>query len=236
MTAEKFIEVCPTLYHMASRDSWPSIRQHGLLSTEALVDLFEISGRFRNKVLSKHRPESTVLLHEEHGSAVIRDQKPMSDGGLRRCLPAEITPSDWYRFLNRKVFFWATAFRLESFLNAGAYRHSDHIVLTIDSRAFVSLHGQSVQLTTMNTGATKPMPHCRDYDSFVDLAKFDYERSRRKRGRLRAIAEVTAPYAVVGMLAMTVRVEQVRSGRAPVVLYEASGGFGGRGESPVSCG
>jgi hypothetical protein len=34
----------PRLYHMAEADTWDSIREHGLLSTSALLDLFEIKG------------------------------------------------------------------------------------------------------------------------------------------------------------------------------------------------
>lgn len=232
MTEEKFVEVCPYLYHMAARDSWPSIRKNGLLSTEALLDLFEISGSVRGGLLSKHRPESKILFHKKFGSAVIRDQKPMPESRLRRCLPENITPSDWYRFLNRKVFFWATEDRLQSLLNAGSYRSHEHIVLTLDSRSLISRHLETLQLTTMNTGATRPMPRYRDYESFVPLAEFDYERSRRKRGKLRAIAEVTVAYAVLDVLPLTVRVEQVGNSGAAAVLYEPSGGFSGAARSP----
>ena len=236
MTEAEFVTVCPYLYHMATKDSWDSISRHGLLSTEALLDLFEIAGPRRNRILTEHRPESTIVSHQEYGSVVIRDQKPMSDGGLRRCLPSNITPSEWYRFLNGNVFFWATSARLESFLSASSYRFDDHIGLTIDSGALISRHLQTIQLTTMNTGATKPMPHYRDYESFVTLAEFDYESSRRKRGKLRAIAEVTVPYAVLDILPMTLRVERVRSRGEASVLYERSTDFGGAREISTSSG
>ena len=38
---------------------------------------------------------------------MIRDQKPLSDASLRDCLPAEISPRNWYELLNGKVFFLA---------------------------------------------------------------------------------------------------------------------------------
>ena len=41
----------PPLYHMAAEGSWPSIQRHGLLSTSALLDLYEVCGP--SELLSK---------------------------------------------------------------------------------------------------------------------------------------------------------------------------------------
>jgi hypothetical protein len=51
--------------------------------------------------------------------SVVRDQFPMTDAGLLRCLPNHISPADWYKLLNQKVFFWLTKDRLIRLLNAG---------------------------------------------------------------------------------------------------------------------
>ena len=75
----------PFLYHMAEFGSWPSIRQHGLLSTSALLDLYEVAGVERAGLEFRHRPECEEIYHDAHGSAVIRDQKPMTDADLRKC-------------------------------------------------------------------------------------------------------------------------------------------------------
>lgn len=79
----------------------------------------------------------------------------------------------------------------------------------------------------MNTGAIWPMPHYRDYGSFVPLGEFDQGASKRMRGKPRAIADVTAGYAVLDILALTIRIEQVGNSGARLVLYEPSGGFVG---------
>ena len=42
MEIERLISRYPTLYHMAEDGSWESIQRHGLLSTSALLDRFEI--------------------------------------------------------------------------------------------------------------------------------------------------------------------------------------------------
>jgi hypothetical protein len=83
---EELLSDCPTLYHMAERGSWPSIRRHGLLSTTALLDRFEISGRERTSIEARRRSASITLSRPALGSAVVRDQLPMDDRGLSRCL------------------------------------------------------------------------------------------------------------------------------------------------------
>jgi len=62
---------------MAEAGSWPSIRRHGLLSTSALLDLFEVTGVERVRLESQRRPETVKIEHPEHGEALIRDQKPL---------------------------------------------------------------------------------------------------------------------------------------------------------------
>lgn len=206
MKPETLATICPVLYHMAEQGAWPSIRTHGLLSTEALLDLFEVHGSRRERILGSRRTCSETICHTKHRPAVIRDQKPMDDKGLRRCLPKGVTPEDWYRLLNSKVFFWATLDRLETLLKA--YSESRHTILVIDTAALVRRYGDKIAVTTMNTGATKPMPHPRGYDSFVELSKFDYHASRRMRGKSKAIAEVTIGYAVRDITSLVKRVEE----------------------------
>src|SRR2546425_1085258 len=106
---------------MAEADSWPSIREKGLLSTTALLNLFGITGDLRCSIESAHRPESVTIRHPKHGAVVIRDQKPMHESALGKCLKG-ITPRQWYELLNRHVFFWVTPERVQTLLEARAYR------------------------------------------------------------------------------------------------------------------
>ena len=71
---------------MAAPGSWSGIKRHGLRSTTALLDLFEIQGADRDWIESRHRPECVMIEHRRHGTAVIRDQKQMSGAGLVRAL------------------------------------------------------------------------------------------------------------------------------------------------------
>src|SRR5205085_659323 len=98
ISADLLADLHPRLYHMASDGSWPSIRRHGLLSTSALLDLFEVVGDEREALESRHRPVTIPIQHPVHGTAWIRDQKPMTENGVRRALcGTNLAPADWYR-------------------------------------------------------------------------------------------------------------------------------------------
>ena len=60
---ERFSDRYPRLYHMAESGSWCSVREHGLLSTSALLDLFEISGSKRREIESEWRPNIVPIGH-----------------------------------------------------------------------------------------------------------------------------------------------------------------------------
>jgi hypothetical protein len=60
ISVDSLIEYYPYVYHMAKADSWESIEGKGLLSTSALLDLFEINGERRFAIESCHRPDSVV--------------------------------------------------------------------------------------------------------------------------------------------------------------------------------
>ena len=164
----------PVLFHMAERGSWDSIQEHGLLSTSALLDLFGVSGSDRRLIESCRRPESVTIKREGLGSAVIRDQKPMDDRGLDRCLQDGLTPQDWYEILNARVFFWLTRSRLVRLLTARAYVEAEHDVLEIDTAPLVAAYKQKITLAPINTGATKPMPAPRGRSTIVSIADFNY--------------------------------------------------------------
>jgi hypothetical protein len=70
------LRLYPKLFHMAADGSWPSIERHGLLSTAAVLDRWEVSPETSKRLLTERRDESEVLEHPEHGIAIVRDQNP----------------------------------------------------------------------------------------------------------------------------------------------------------------
>jgi hypothetical protein len=187
---------CPTLYHMAERQSWPGIRELGLLSTTALLDRYGITGVERESIEAQRRPMSIVLERQGLNRAVVRDQLPMDDRGLMRCLQDGLSPGDWYRLLNGKVFFWLTRERLLRLLNAGTYRNEEHDVLELKTSSLVSAYGDKIWLCPMNSGCTKPIPHPRGKSTFTRIADYPYAAWRAKRPRGERVVELAVDYAV----------------------------------------
>jgi hypothetical protein len=205
---------------MAEAATWPSIRQHGLLSTSALLDLYGVGGEDRRRIESCRRSESVTIRHVDFGPAVIRDQKPMSEGALQKCLK-EMTPTEWYRLLNSKVFFWLTAERVTRLLSARAYRSREHTVLTIDTARLLNRHQAEVTLSPINSGSTVYNPQPRGPETFQLLADYPFDAWRKKRGAAaNAIAELAVTYEVKDISEMVVRVERRRESRVLEVIYE----------------
>jgi hypothetical protein len=194
ITADELSERFPFLYHMAQLGSWPSVERHGLLSTTALLDLFEVRGDERFRIESCHRPENIAINHAVHGQAVIRDQKPMSDRSVCRALVGSgLKPADWYRELNFRVFFWLSEERLNTLMRARAYRRQRHTVLVVDTMRLVERHEHRIMLSAINSGCTIPFPHKRGLETFRRIAEYPYTRRKRNRD---PIVELAVDYSV----------------------------------------
>lgn len=213
----------PRLYHMAQLGSWPGIERHGLLSTSALLDLFEISGDRRDRLETRHRPQSSSIVHPVHGMAVIRDQKPMDDRGLERSLRDGLAPADWYRLLNEKVYFWLNRDRLDKLLNARAYRGVRQTVLTIDTARLLDRHAERVLLSPINSGCTKPYPQPRGLDTFLPLSTYPFEEWDRRRHRKEPVVELTVVRAVSDVRNFVIQVEEIGGGVPGAILWTRAG-------------
>jgi hypothetical protein len=198
----------PLLYHMAECDSWPGITRHGLLSTTAALDLFEVNDQRRNTLERIRRPEKELLDHPVHGRLVLRDQKPLNEKRLASCLQGGLTPADWYALLNGKTFFWARRDRLLTLLQAEAYRDDEHDVLTVDAASLLAAHHQRVSLCHMNSGNTGRFAWPRGSNTFLPIAAYP----ARKSGRpIKEVVELVVDYAVHDIVDHVVRVEKMRS-------------------------
>ena len=193
---EELITNCPILYHMAERGSWESIKQYGLLSTSALLDHYAVQPPIRTEIESRHRPKSIEVTREGLPRAVVRDQIPMSDAGLKRALPDRISPMDWYELLNAKAFFWLSEERLHKLTNAKAYRDREHDVLEVDTRSLIDAHRDSIWFCPINSGCTKPMPHPRDETIFARIEEYPYAHWRERRSRRERVVELAVDHSV----------------------------------------
>lgn len=175
---------------MAAPGSWPSIRDHGLLSTSALLTRYQIAGNDRTAIEATRRPECITIRKTGLPDAVIRDQKPMTDNALQKCLQDGLQPSDWYRLLNERTFFWLSKERLRSLLAAKAYRSKPQTILTLDTKRLVDSHASRIELSPINSGATLYVPAPRGRGTFQSIRDYDYDTRRRTRLPRNALVEL----------------------------------------------
>jgi hypothetical protein len=221
---KELVDRFPTLYHMAEGGSWPSIREHGLLSTSALLDLLNVQGGDRAAIESARRSECAVIKRPPLGNVVIRDQKPMTDAGLRRALPPGTTPRDWYELLNSRVFFWLTRDRLLRLLSAGAYRAGEHDVLELETAALVRDVRPLIWLCPMNSGCTKPFAHPRGPNTFARIPDYPYAQWCAKRPRGEPVVELCVDHAVPDIEPYVRRVVRMQAGREIGDVYRREPG------------
>ena len=202
----------PRLYHITSAGSWAGIQRHGLLSTQALLDLFGIDGEFRERILGARRPDSVPIQHPEHGRAIIRDQTPLIESRLRNVLQDGMTPRDWYTLLNGKVFFWVAESRFETLRNARAYRSLRQTLISVDCGRLLSRYASRVTLCPINSGATRPMAWPRGRSSFLPPSEYPFDELRRKRRVKNAVVELAVDYSVPDICDLGISVSELGGG------------------------
>ncbi len=170
MTPNELARRFPTLWHVAHPGAWPSIQQRGLISTEQLVDLFEVADPDRNRILTERRRRPVILEHPEHGTAVIRDQKPLIPGNLAKVL-TDMTPQQWCGTLNNRVFFWPDPKRRDSMM--AAYSREDLLVLTVNTASLLDAHLDRVELSHINSGTVRFANSPRGSGTFRPIPDYD---------------------------------------------------------------
>jgi hypothetical protein len=209
LTPERIAERWPRLFHLAEAGSWPSIRRHGLRSTTALLDLFEVTGARRHEIEARRRPESIAIEHAIYGTVWIRDNKPVNETVLRRTLVGMSEP-EWYRTLNSRVFFWLSERRLERLRNAPAYRDRPHDLIVVNTAPLLAAHGARVELSALNSGAVHPgADYPRGAGTFRRIADYPWQ-ERRRVAPAEPIVELTVPYAVQDIADLVVDVSTRR--------------------------
>lgn len=212
MTEDELIERHPTIWHMAADGSWPSIRDHGLLSVTGLLDLYGVTGDARVPIESARRPQCVTLKADGLPEAVVRDNKPMFEASLVKCLQDGLTPRDWYEILNRKSFLWVERERLERLLKAKAYANDPQVVLTVDTKSLVERHRKSILLSAINSGQTLYVPQPRGATTFQPIAAFPTDAGRIGTKTKPKIVELTVEGGVPDIVDVVLKVERVENG------------------------
>ena len=191
MRPEELWRHYPVVYHIAWGGSSPSIQEHGLLSTKALLRLYGKTDEAIAALTQARRAHWVEIDCPGRPSAVLRDQKPMTDAGLRRALDGSAEPWQWYDLINSMVFFWPTTARLGTMLTASAYEGVAH------GRAGCGREGAGGDWSATTSGSRRSTAGARDaclgrgdVTLFKRFADYPFEYRRRKYGVARAVAEV----------------------------------------------
>jgi len=175
MTIDEFISMnkCKVLYHMSEKGSWSNIRELGLLSTSALLDLCGYTGNERLKIESRLREERVRIEHPKYGFIYIRDQFPMldwSEQGIYLDELLTVPREDWLKFLSGKVFFWVSRYELIKMLCAFKYKEIPQWIITVNTRALLEQYVDKAYISDQNSGSLYSKKQ-RGPSTFVPLAK-----------------------------------------------------------------
>jgi hypothetical protein len=218
MKQSDFIRLYPQLFHMAADGAWPSIQARGLLSTRALVDLYDPPPSVREELLGAVRRRSRVLSHAGLPDATVRDQLPLKF--LANCLLPGVTEQDFLDALNGRVFFFVDQQRLHRLLGARAYRKQAHTVLTLNTAELLFAHPDA-ELAPYNTGSVHlPTMPARGPSTFVPLEQYPYEYWRKRRGVNEAVIELTVLDGAYEVSSAVERVERWDGGLPTSLLYQ----------------
>jgi hypothetical protein len=191
MTAQEFAQRHPHLYHLTDPDALPSIERFGLLSTSALLTLFEVTTAERAAIERRRRSATVSLSHPRYGKVQITDNLPLSEQALGKCLDDNLSPQDWLGMLNERVFFWPSLSTLDVHLNARMNRGRDRRVLVSDTLALARAYGPQMELAAINTGSTIRKPARRGLATFTALHACSRAEWAGLRGRRDTLKEVT---------------------------------------------
>lgn len=199
----QFISARPVLYHVTAGGSWLSIGEHGLLSTNALLDSSTLEEGESMRIRRNHRPECVTVQgkgsHRIPLKADIRDQHPMNDIVLKRQLEAQktgITAKEWYEGQNERVFFFVSRRTAVRLMSLYAERGQPQCMLEICTKSLFKAHCDKIELSEFNTGSNKQepdVPKNEDGKWHCNLRKPWKEYPSRKRDRKNVVKELTVP-------------------------------------------
>ncbi|CAH2399577.1 DUF7002 family protein [Mesorhizobium ventifaucium] len=221
MTEEELVQRYPRLWHMAHAGAWPAIRDHGLMSTVALLNDYAVEGDRRHQLGSCRRPESVPLEAEGRPGTVLRDQKPMDDGRLAGCLDDGLTPRDWYELLNSRTFFWLSRSRIWTLLRARAYRNVSQTVLTLDTARLVAAHRDRIWVSPINSGATLFKPQRRGLATFRRIFDFPFDERAKMRRVENNVVELVVDHSVPDVADYVLAVHEVRNDQVLSEIWRA---------------
>lgn len=186
MDLEKFIRERPYLYHLTSASNAQLIiEKRQLFSTNELLRMAEDESVLE---VSYKRRVGHYEVKINGASYFLRDQRPISEKALAKCLTDNWSVGDFLHHLNDRVFMWPTLDRLWKHFTR--YEEEKPVIFRFPTQDLIALNPH-VLFCRLNSGATRAnsylggKPPSRGAQSFLPAASFDFA--------VRDVAEVTFP-------------------------------------------
>jgi hypothetical protein len=184
MDINQFIKQRPYLYHLTSETNAKSIiARKKLFSANHLIELSKSEADHVVKRQKRHQHYKLTIEGEEY---LLRDQRPISEKALSKCLTDGWSVGDFLFHLNNRVFMWPTLDRLLKHFNR--YEQEQPVIFRFSTESILHANPH-VKFSRLNSGATRANSHLggkapeRGPNTFLSADHFPFS--------VRAVAEVT---------------------------------------------
>lgn len=184
MDIQKFIKERPYLYHLTSKENAEHIiAQRRLYSANELIKMSK--DRAHLPVQRKRRVGHYELIIDGN-TYFLRDQRPISEKALAKCLTNGWSVSDFLFHLNSRVFMWPTLERLWRHFNR--YEAEKPVIFRFPTKELLAANAHP-EFCRLNSGATRAnsylggKPPARGPQTFLPAKQFELS--------VRDVAEVT---------------------------------------------
>jgi hypothetical protein len=175
MDIQKFINSRPFLYHLTCNENAENI-----IKSRELFSANELIQRTANEQywpISRQRRAEHVLIVLDRQPIYLRDQRPISEKNLAKCLTDNWKVPDFIEFLNDRVFMWPSISRLSSHYNR--YEREKPVILRFSTEKLINAN-KHVKFCRLNSGATRSnsylrgAPPARGPQSFLPADQFNF--------------------------------------------------------------
>ena len=184
MDIDKFIEHFPFLYHLTSKQNAENIIENKMLySTNSLIDMSQKSS---DSAIKTHKRFTHTFIDVNGKIISLRDQRPISEVALPKCLTDGWSTGDFLHHLNDRVFMWPTLERLGRHFKR--YEIEKPVIFRFSTKDILKANPH-VKFCRLNSGATRPNSYLggiapeRGPNTFLPANKYTFP--------IRLIAEVT---------------------------------------------
>ncbi|WP_129020680.1 DUF7002 family protein [Edaphocola flava] len=184
MELKKFINDRSFLYHLTNEQNASNILKEGkIYSANTIIDM---SNDKTYNLHKRSRRTGHVQIVSKKGIISLRDQRPISEKALAKCLTNDWSVGDFLYHLNDRVFMWPTLERL--WRHFKRYEHEKPTIFRFSTSEIISANPH-VKFCRLNSGATRANSHlggkppARGIDTFLSADHF--------KQSVREVAEVT---------------------------------------------